>query len=137
MMILTVAVFLIILSLSCTLKVNRLSNKQAGYTNALSVGSNYNAVMPMYTNPDFSKDDIKQMWNSMEPLMTIGTSGVKDSHVNSLTDLTKHHSLVRIKLASDKIDAIQVANQFVLHEKLLVKLILIEVRKRGFLVKRT
>mmetsp|Transcript_31600 Transcript_31600/g.73081 ORF Transcript_31600/g.73081 Transcript_31600/m.73081 type:complete len:82 (+) Transcript_31600:3-248(+) len=42
-------------------------------------------------------------------LLRLGANGVKDSHVNSLSELCQQHSIVKVKLSHPKLDAAAIA----------------------------
>lgn len=90
-----------------------------------------------WVNSNFdAKETNKWFCDLKKSLLTIGTQGVRESHINSLQDLLKSHARVRIKLASDRISSKEIAAIFINHPTLIEKIILIEVRSREFMVGR-
>ena len=87
-----------------------------------------------WSNPKFSKQEIDKMWTVQDSLMTVGSKGVASTHINSLIELLSQHHTVRIKIANDKMNSMEISKQFADNEE--VKKVggeLIEVRKRGFM----
>ena len=65
-------------------------------------------------NPEYPNDQIDKWFNMIDKsLLTIGRSGVQESHVKSLEELLKSHERVRVKIASDKMNITEIANRFV------------------------
>ena len=90
-----------------------------------------------WSNPNYDQILLNNQYNELgKALMTIGSSGVSISHINSLSDLLGHHERVRVKIASDKIDANVIANTFIKHEKIIDSVELLEIRKRGIMFGR-
>lgn len=150
---------LVLLSISllnlCTSTIfrGRISNRVVGQQYAPLVrhvfSSNDNNLMGMvgpggkddseftnWSNPSYEAKDLNKLWNERDGLLTIGSSGVSQSHINSLFDLVSQHDIVRVKLASDKIDPFKVSDAFLTAATLAGRLDLLEVRRRGFMVRR-
>ena len=90
-----------------------------------------------WSNPDFDASQLNSWWVELgKALLTIGSAGVQQSHINSLSDLLSSHERVRVKLASDKINARSAAEEFLKSSTLIDKIVLLEVRKQGFMVGR-
>ena len=89
-----------------------------------------------WSNPSYESKDLNKLWNERDGLLTIGSSGVSQSHINSLFDLVSQHDIVRVKLASDKIDPFKVSDEFLTATALAGRIDLLEVRRRGFMVRR-
>lgn len=89
-----------------------------------------------WSNPSYEAKDLNKLWNERDGLLTIGSSGVSQSHINSLFDLVSQHDIVRVKLASDKIDPFKVSDEFLTAAALAGRIDLLEVRRRGFMVRR-
>lgn len=89
-----------------------------------------------WSNPSYLAKDLNKLWNERDGLLTIGSSGVSQSHINSLFDLVSQHDIVRVKLASDKIDPFKVSDAFLTAASLAGRIDLLEVRRRGFMVRR-
>jgi RNA-binding protein YhbY len=89
-----------------------------------------------WTNPDYSEVELLTFWKSVEPLMTVGASGVTPTLINALNHYSDHRNLVKVKVASDKFDSWNITQKFLEDPVLNQKVQLLEVRKRGFLVKR-
>ena len=89
-----------------------------------------------WSNPSYEAKDLNKLWNERDGLLTIGSSGVSQSHINSLFDLVSQHDIVRVKLASDKIDPFKVSDAFLTAATLVGRIDLLEVRRRGFMVRR-
>lgn len=94
------------------------------------------SIQPIWSNPSFSADQLKEFWNQNDPLMTVGAAGTTNSLLNSLNDLADHHNVVKVKFASDKINALETSEKFLSDERISKKVCLLEVRQRGFLVRR-
>lgn len=89
-----------------------------------------------WCNPEFSTDQINQWFDSInKSLLTVGKSGVQDSHINSLNELLNSHERVRVKIASDKMNITETANRF-MSSPLLSKSVLLDIRKTEFMVGR-
>lgn len=65
-----------------------------------------------------------------------GSKGVAPSQINSLRELLSQHDAVRVKLASDKLDAISISNSFSEDAEISSISELLEVRRRGILFQR-
>lgn len=89
-----------------------------------------------WSNPLYEEVKINKLWNEREPLLTIGTVGVTKNHINSLYNLIQQHEVVRVKLSHDKLDAHKISQEFITSEQLQNQIELIDIRKRGIMVKR-
>jgi RNA-binding protein YhbY len=89
-----------------------------------------------WSNGAYSRQQIDSWWLQIESLLTVGSKGVTKSQINSVIDLLSQHELVRIKLASDKIDPKIISKKFTEDEQLSAVGELIEVRKKGFMFRR-
>lgn len=81
-------------------------------------------------------NDLERWWKENDSLLTIGAAGVTSAHLNSLSNLIQQHKLVKVKLASDKIDVNTIAQAIVSSEELNSKVKLLEVRRKGFMLGR-
>ena len=91
-----------------------------------------------WSNPAYSKEELSLWWAKADKsLISIGSKGVQQSHVNSLLEMLKSHERVRVKIASDKLNSIATAASFMDNEMILNDAELLECRSRGFLVGRT
>lgn len=86
-----------------------------------------------WTNPKLTPDEAFQHWKEHDFLMTIGSQGVAATHANSLQEMLRHHPFVKIKLATDKLDAHKVSAQLLelMAESKGVEVV--EIRRRGVL----
>lgn len=89
-----------------------------------------------WMNEKYPANQLEKWWGSIDPLLTVGMKGVQPSHVNSLAELLKQHDRVRVKLASDKLNAIEISKSFVDSESLSGTAELLFVRRKGFMVGR-
>lgn len=105
-------------------------------------------------NDAYDVEEIKTWWKksgapmgafgeagSGRSLLTVGMKGISASHVNSLVQLLGTHKYVRVKLASNKMDPHQIAQDFKSHEALSKMADLLAVKERelmfGVLGKKT
>lgn len=90
-----------------------------------------------WSNPLYDERELNKDYISLgRSLMTIGSSGVSATHINSLVNLLSQHEKVRIKLASDKLDPHSISKLFISDEILGSRAELLEVRKRGIMFGR-
>ncbi len=90
-----------------------------------------------WSNPNYSQADIDSWYYKLDKsLLTIGSNGLKDTHINSLRELLVSHEHVRVKIATDKINIQNISNQMVTHPDLVNTADLLSVRKREFMVGR-
>ena len=68
-----------------------------------------------------------------KPLLTIGRQGPTASTINSLTELIRQHGRIRIKIASDRIDSLTLANELAENEVVSKEAELLAVKKREFM----
>ena len=88
-----------------------------------------------WSNPAYPKEELNLWWNAIDrSLMSIGSKGVQQSHVNSILELLKSHERVRVKIASDKLDSVSVAKDLCKSEILEKDLELLQCRPRAFMV---
>lgn len=92
--------------------------------------------MTGWKNTDVEPDVLREAWEKHDPLMTVGASGVTDSLKSGLYELTKSHNIVKVKLASNKVPAMDIANLFMEDNRVSETVRLLEVRPRGFTVQR-
>ena len=91
-----------------------------------------------WSNPSYSSDQLKQWWDSIDrALISVGTKGVQQSHVNSLLETLKSHERVKVKLASDRMNSVDTASVFMNHNILKNNAELLECRRREIMVGRT
>eukprot|EP01031_Cornospumella_fuschlensis_P039079 gene39079-47544_t len=86
-----------------------------------------------WTNPKLTSDEAFKHWKENDFLMTIGSQGVGSTHANSLREMLQHHAFVKIKLATDKLDAHHISAQLLdmMSDKTGVDVV--EIRRRGVL----
>jgi len=90
-----------------------------------------------WSNPLYDERELNKDYISLgRSLMTIGSSGVSATHINSIVNLLSQHEKVRIKLASDKLDPHSISKIFIDDDILGSKAELLEVRKRGIMFGR-
>jgi RNA-binding protein YhbY len=90
-----------------------------------------------WSNPKYSPEQLEEWWRAeARSLITIGSKGVQESHVNSLTELLSQHDRVKVKLASDRLDATAAANMLVSSSSIDRLGELLVSRKRGLLFGR-
>jgi RNA-binding protein YhbY len=77
---------------------------------------------------------IDQWWQSTDHLLTIGSAGLTTKHINSLKNLVQEHGWVKVKLASNKINAKEIADGVVQSDALAGLVKLLAVRGRFFAV---
>ncbi|RYY82151.1 hypothetical protein EON63_13900 [archaeon] len=86
-----------------------------------------------WTNPKLSSDEAFKHWKEHDFLMTIGSQGVVATHANSLREMLQHHVFVKVKLATDKLDAHRVTAQLLELTTEKTDVEVVEIRKRGVL----
>ena len=85
----------------------------------------------------YDVDELKEIWDSVDKsLLSIGSKGIQQSHKNSLYELLKQHSVVKVKISSDRLNALEMAQGFAKDEKIEKIAELLECRKREFMFKR-
>jgi len=90
-----------------------------------------------WSNPLYDERELNKDYVSLgRSLMTIGSSGVSATHINSLVNLLSQHEKVRIKLASDKLDPHSISKIFISDDVLGIKAEVLEIRKRGIMFGR-
>eukprot|EP01036_Dinobryon_divergens_P026483 gene26483-35142_t len=90
----------------------------------------------LWTNPRYSSSQLQDLWRKNDPLLTVGSKGVQTSHINSLRELLSQHRIVRVKLASDKLDALMISKNFTSDQSLGARSELLEVKTKGILFQR-
>ena len=91
----------------------------------------------LWSTDAFPAEQVEGWWKDLgKPLMTVGSKGVADSHVSSLRDLLMQHDRVRVKFASDKVDALRLAQALVSTGPLKDNTELLVVKPRGLMVGR-
>mmetsp|Transcript_7956 Transcript_7956/g.17814 ORF Transcript_7956/g.17814 Transcript_7956/m.17814 type:complete len:132 (+) Transcript_7956:141-536(+) len=93
-------------------------------------------VFERWRTPAYPAEQLEAMWKDRDSLMTIGGAGVTATHINSLKNLLSEHPAVRIKLASNRIDAYAVSKLFMADEALDLKADLLEVRRTSLMFGR-
>lgn len=102
-----------------------------------NVDTNDNTDDIRWHNPDFKKEDLNEWYCKLgKSLLTVGTKGVNQSHKNSLLELIQSHERVRVKIASDKFNIMEVAQAFLSDPVIEKAAVLLEVRRREFMVGR-
>lgn len=85
-------------------------------------------------NPKYSKDMVDKWFVTIDkPLLTIGREGPKPSTINSLSELVRQHGRIRVKVASDRIDSLALANELAENEVVFKHAELLAVKKREFM----
>ena len=102
-----------------------------------NIGPDNASDFTKWSNPLYDSKDLNKLWNERDGLLTIGSSGVSKSHINSLFDLVTQHDVVRVKIATDKIDPFKVSQEFLTSSALVGRIDLLEVRRKGFMVRRS
>eukprot|EP01041_Mallomonas_annulata_P002462 gene2462-4781_t len=83
-----------------------------------------------WSSPLFPKVQLDTWWEQIgDSLLTVGSKGVQQSHINSASELLSQHNCIRIKLASDKLDPFAISKAFVENELLLEKAELLQRNK--------
>lgn len=91
----------------------------------------------LWTSAEHAADAVEGWWKDLgKALMTVGSKGVTDSHVRSLKDLLGQHQRVRVKFATDKVDALALAEALVGAGPLKGQAELLVVKPRGLMVGR-
>lgn len=102
-----------------------------------SIPSEENTEDIRWHNPDFKKEELNDWYCKLgKSLLTVGMKGVNQSHKNSLLELIQSHERVRVKIASDKSNIMEVAQTFLTDPALEKAVVLLEVRRREFMVGR-
>mmetsp|Transcript_27701 Transcript_27701/g.46534 ORF Transcript_27701/g.46534 Transcript_27701/m.46534 type:complete len:142 (-) Transcript_27701:2027-2452(-) len=138
MVVLRILLFLVSTSLVVQAYVNLLSHRGShhrsiGVSRFLSLSGD---GFERWQNPNIPASRLEELWRGRDSLLTIGSAGVSKTHINSLSNLIDQHETVRIKLASNKMDAMGISKQFMDDEALCSKVELLEVRKKEFMVGR-
>ena len=90
-----------------------------------------------WSNPAYPPDQLNTWYLELQKsLLTVGAKGISPSHINSLIELLKSHERVRVKVASDRMNTMDVSKLFT--EDLAFQDVgeLLEVRKREFMFGR-
>ena len=91
-----------------------------------------------WLNPNYSPEQLRQWWDGVDKsLISVGTKGVQQSHINSLLETLKSHERVKVKLASDKMNSVDIAAIFMDNDVLKDNAELLECRRREIMVGRT
>lgn len=102
-----------------------------------SIPSKENTEDIRWHHPDFKKEELNDWYCKLgKSLLTVGMKGVNQSHKNSLLELIQSHERVRVKIASDKSNIMEVAQTFLTDPALEKAVVLLEVRRREFMVGR-
>ena len=92
---------------------------------------------PWY-NEKYSQEQLQQWFNEIEkPLITVGIKGITPELTNSVIASIKHHGRIRIKLSSDRLDCISLANAVLSDVAVSSIAELLLVRKRSFMIGAT
>ena len=87
-----------------------------------------------YRHSDYEAAQLEAWWRGVpKSLLTVGGKGVKTSHASSLANLLQSHDHVRVKVASDRLDALLIAQELAVHELVAAKGELLECRKKEFM----
>ena len=90
-----------------------------------------------YKNPAYDDSQLEEWWKSVSrSLLTVGGKGVQPSHMNSLASLLVDHGHVRVKVASDQLDAFAIATEFCENEAVARVGELLECRSKEFMFGR-
>lgn len=87
----------------------------------------------LWINEDIGLNRLEKLWRSTDFSVTIGDKGVALSHINLISQLLDHHGVLKIKLASDKLSSLEIANQIYDDSRIKEKSILLEIRSRGIM----
>ena len=121
-------------------------------------GGDEQSKYSLWSNPRFTSSQLRDLWRTNDPLLTVvrslldlfyfkrmhswpvwiiqGSKGVQTSHINSLRELLSQHKIVRVKLASDKLDAVMISKNFTSDQNLGPRSELLEVKTKGILFQR-
>jgi hypothetical protein len=92
------------------------------------------AVFQAWFNPKYTQEMVDKWFVTIDkPLLTIGREGPKPSTINSLAELVRQHGRIRVKVASDRIDSLALANELAEHEAVSSHAELLAVKKREFM----
>lgn len=87
--------------------------------------------------PKYDPEDIDVWWKQVSrPMLTIGAKGVSESHINSLNELVRDHERVRIRLAHDSIDPVEVTMALINSSILRNPIEAIHIRTREIMIGR-
>lgn len=101
----------------------------------LSVQSNKLVLFP-WRHPFYPSSELKKGWETTDNLLTIGASGISLSHINTIVENAASHNFVKVKLASNRYSSMAIANTCMQDERLQKTVEVVEVRERGFLLRR-
>ena len=92
------------------------------------------AQQERYRHPDYEAAQLEAWWKGVpKSLLTVGVKGVQATHANSLANLLQSHDHVRVKVASDRLNALHIAQELAMHELVATKGELLECRKKEFM----
>lgn len=94
-------------------------------------------LRPTWYNENYSTSYINQLWDEApKQLLTIGKSGYKQSHINSLRELLHQHKLLVVKFSTDKnIDVNSEVKKMCSTSDLINICEIMHIRWKSFLVK--
>jgi RNA-binding protein YhbY len=103
----------------------------------MTIESDGLAGAPVWSNSKYSVEDLSSAWKGTpKSLLSIGSVGVKESHVNSLLELLMSFEVVRVKISTDKLDSKAIADEFMKNEIVSSRAELLQCKKREMLLKR-
>ena len=99
-----------------------------------SDSSSDNTPFQPWFNSKYSAETVNRWFVTIDkPLLTIGRQGPTANTINSLTELVRQHGRIRIKIASDRIDSLALANELAENESVSKQAELLAVKKREFM----
>lgn len=93
-------------------------------------------VLFPWRHPLHPSSELKKGWETTDNLLTIGASGISLSHINTIVENAASHNFVKVKLASNRYSSMAIANTCMQDERLQNTVEVVEVRERGFLLRR-
>lgn len=93
-------------------------------------------VLFPWRHPLYPSSELKKGWETTDNLLTIGASGISLSHINTIVENAASHNFVKVKLASNRYSSMAIANTCMQDERLQKAVEVVEVRERGFLLRR-
>lgn len=89
-----------------------------------------------WSNSNYTTQHLNQLWNeSPKQLLTIGISGTKHTHINSLKELLDRHRMLIVKFSTDKININEEIEKICHNDTLKDNVELLQVRWKSFLIR--
>ena len=123
----------------CTSRYLSVANTHSSSASIKGVGASNidgdaDSSFEKWSNPKYNARDLNDEYMKLgKALLTVGGKGVAPSHMSSLVNLLSEHEYVRVKLASDRLDAHLISKQFIENEQVTLSAELLEIRKRGLM----